>query len=1097
MLSLFRFALRGIHYHRRLHLGLVLGALIACAVFTGARIVGYSVDATLCDIATLRLGHVTHALDWNNRYFDLALEAALDSYVAEKAAIGQDAAFASALHLQALAESPPDSDLPVNRINKIHLYGIDENFNPLAASEDALPAPGPQEALLNKAAAQRLALTVGDSVILRIPKPTLIPAEAPLASGKKRDSIPIRLRVAGIVTDRQGGRFSLSAEQSMPFNIFVNREQLGILTGLTDKANLLLCSTTLTAEFLRRSLAAAWHPEQLGFRIHTLSSGLSQLESERLFIEDPIVQSALTEGTVQPILTYLVNHIDLGEKSVPYSFVTAGPVPEDTPDNTVWLNQWLAHKLNAKEGDSISLSWYSPLPSGAYEEHHAEAQIHRILPMDALAVERELAPIFPGLSDVNSCKDWSIGLPLEEELLADEENEIYWKDYGQTPKLLCNFTTGRNWWGNLYGSVTALRIVAPDAEPQTLLTALQSQVDPASLGLVFQSVHEDALQAVAHALDFGALFTGLSMFLIGAALLLLFMLHAHGLQQRSREMGTLLAAGWSLGRIRTWLLLESIPGCLIGALAGAGCGVLYARLLLFGLARFWPDSLAGTPVAYHSAPYTVLVQGVLISVLIIVILFLVGSLRAARRPIRELLQRDFSGIAGSSKTVDRVFFICGGIAFFAAAVAWGIAFSGTAIDLTPAFFISGMGLLIAILCAYGLFLGYWARRTTTKHFSSTRLLFRQLARRRSRSLGMATIIGSGFFMIQSVVSMQVAMTQNPERHDSGAGGFTVFAATTVPVTAKELGAAGLSPEQTVALREKDGDDAGCLNLNQAQQPRIYGVDPNAFIDRDAFTSAGEGRALWSLLDQDLEPGVYPALVGDADTALWGLQAVTDPQTGSEYVYRDSRGEDFRLRTVGKLPMRLSLFQGSLLLSEKNFVHLFPDENGYRTFLVESTQAEEKVSLLNRDPKKLGMEATLSMDRLAFFYAVERAYLAMFLVLGGLGMMLGAGGAAVMIIRNLTERRSEFALFLAMGFTPATIRRAAIIENMLLASTGLFIGSLASSLATIPLLWNSKQNANFTALAFVLTLILLSYLFSSYFVTVILLKRIPLSALRKE
>ena len=68
----------------------------------------------------------------------------------------------------------------------------------------------------------------------------------------------------------------------------------------------------------------------------------------------------------------------------------------------------------------------------------------------------------------------------------------------------------------------------------------------------------------------------------------------------------------------------------------------------------------------------------------------------------------------------------------------------------------------------------------------------------------------------------------------------------------------------VGMRVRDGDDASCLNLNRAQQPRLLAVDPEEFQGRRAF--AGE----WALLNQSQENGAVPA-IGDEATVRWALE----------------------------------------------------------------------------------------------------------------------------------------------------------------------------------------------------------------------------------
>jgi len=403
---------------------------------------------------------------------------------------------------------------------------------------------------------------------------------------------------------------------------------------------------------------------------------------------------------------------------------------------------------------------------------------------------------------------------------------------------------------------------------------------------------------------------------------------------------------------------------------------------------------------------------------------------------------------------------------------------------------------VVLLLAYGLFLGR-KRRFAPSHVSMSGILVSQLARRRSRSLGIAAVTGSGVFMVLSVVSMQAAMNYSPEHRESGAGGFSVFATTTLPIRAESERLLGMERQSIVPLRVRDGDDAGCLNLNRARSPRILGVAPEVLAERKAFGFPGEAERLWALLNQPLDGEVFAALVGDADTAMWGLQAQTDPQNGTEYAYVDGTGRSFHLRAVGRLPMRLSLFQGSLLISEQNFMRLFPNEGGYRAFLIETTDAADVSARLNREYGRQGMEAIPSADRLRAFYAVERAYLAMFLVLGGLGLLLGAGGAAVITWRTLAERRPEFALLTAVGFEAGTIRRMTGIETASLVSAGLLIGAFAAGLATTPLLLRNHSPLDWVSLSALVAILLFVYLGTACAVTMAFLRNIPLSALRKE
>ena len=64
---------RTTRYHFRSHLGTVAGAAVACAVLTGALLVGDSVRGSLKEFALLRLGSVHSAIGGTDRTFRAAL----------------------------------------------------------------------------------------------------------------------------------------------------------------------------------------------------------------------------------------------------------------------------------------------------------------------------------------------------------------------------------------------------------------------------------------------------------------------------------------------------------------------------------------------------------------------------------------------------------------------------------------------------------------------------------------------------------------------------------------------------------------------------------------------------------------------------------------------------------------------------------------------------------------------------------------------------------------------------------------------------------------------------------------------------------------
>jgi ABC-type antimicrobial peptide transport system permease subunit len=88
-------------------------------------------------------------------------------------------------------------------------------------------------------------------------------------------------------------------------------------------------------------------------------------------------------------------------------------------------------------------------------------------------------------------------------------------------------------------------------------------------------------------------------------------------------------------------------------------------------------------------------------------------------------------------------------------------------------------------------------------------------------------------------------------------------------------------------------------------------------------------------------------------------------------------------------------------------------------------------------------------RLQAFMAVQNTYLSTFQTLGGLGLLLGAGGLAVVQMRNVLERRGELALLRAIGFRPGRLATMVWLENAWLLFGGLAAGAIAAGAAVWP------------------------------------------------
>jgi hypothetical protein len=253
----------------------------------------------------------------------------------------------------------------------------------------------------------------------------------------------------------------------------------------------------------------------------------------------------------------------------------------------------------------------------------------------------------------------------------------------------------------------------------------------------------------------------------------------------------------------------------------------------------------------------------------------------------------------------------------------------------------------------------------------------------------------------------------------------------------------------VPLRVLEGDDVSCLNLYQPQRPKLLGV-PAELVERGGFVFQGlsePGEALenpWQLLDQDLGEDVIPAF-GDYNSVLWILKS----GLGKDVILEDELGGVVKLRLVGLL--RKSVFQSELLVAEDRLVERFPSAAGYRTFLVETPAGSEEAvaAALEGGLGGYGMDVTGVVQRIQSFQAVENTYLATFQLLGGLGLLLGTVGLAVILLRNVLERAGELATLRAIGFRRATLAWTVVAENSLLLVLGIGLGAAAALAAVSP------------------------------------------------
>jgi ABC-type antimicrobial peptide transport system permease subunit len=165
----------------------------------------------------------------------------------------------------------------------------------------------------------------------------------------------------------------------------------------------------------------------------------------------------------------------------------------------------------------------------------------------------------------------------------------------------------------------------------------------------------------------------------------------------------------------------------------------------------------------------------------------------------------------------------------------------------------------------------------------------------------------------------------------------------------------------------------------------------------------------------------------------------------------------------------SIFQGHLMVSERHLLQRFPSLGGARVLLVDAPtdRAAPLERALTGRLADLGLACAPTARRLAEFNSVENTYLSIFMLLGGLGVLLGSAGLGVVAARNILERRAELAVLRAVGFRRRHLRRLVFAEHSALALAGIVAGALAAGVAVTPALLAPEVRVPWAGLALTL------------------------------
>ncbi len=491
----------------------------------------------------------------------------------------------------------------------------------------------------------------------------------------------------------------------------------------------------------------------------------------------------------------------------------------------------------------------------------------------------------------------------------------------------------------------------------------------------------------------------------------------------------------------------------------------YGWAMLAGLRYLWQDAV-GTPDLQLHVEATTLVSGLALSIVIVAASIMVAVRRYTRLPVHSLLAGSAISLPNQSTGRTRVpvatlFALCAGVAAF-------LANSADPSYAAGLFFVSGAAFLGCGLsvCSYWMKGGARAgTSTSTLRGVGLRMGGRNARRQPGRSMLCISLVACACFVIVAVG----ASGRDLDAGDDAAttGGFALLAEADIPLFQSlnssdgrdELGLSPraskvLSQSQVFAFRHRPGEDASCLNLYRPERPRVLGV-PDELIQRGGFgfkqvasypqiVDAEENP--WSMLNLDLGPGTIPVF-GDYNSVRWILHLDLGDRLTLDI---EPDGAQVELLLVGLLDR--SVFQSELLMSADNFERYFPAESGFGFFAFDVPAELDAAQLavnLEHDLEGYGFDVMAASERAARFQAVENTYLSTFQTLGGLGLILGTLGLAIVSIRNALERTGELAVQRAFGFTRRRLYRMLLTESGILLLVGVGLGAGCALAAVLP------------------------------------------------
>lgn len=970
-------------HYRRYYALVALASLITVASIVGSMMVGDSVRMTLVQRVTDRLGNTESVIYnrtgyINDAILDLPLFAAgsrgvimTDGFVSDK-----------------------------GRLLPVTVWGIDKLPSGISV-EDGY-------SLINSSLSKELSSPESD-LVLRLANNGMVPAGSLFVTQNYTTSI--RLHAAGVVSASEGGNISLKNEQVLPLNVFVNREELSELLGIEHKINLILSERNISYD----EINALWNKNLAGIQVEQVGT-VQEITTERVFMSQELV-SHLSKQNLHPnrLYSYLANSIRLDDSSIPYSFVTAmdNYHGRELKDDEILLSDYAAERLHAGVGDKVSVSYFKMSGLKKLATDSVSLKVAAVVPLQDLLNDGHLSADFPGLSDVERCTDWDSDLPIDMELITDED-ERYWTDYRSTPKAILPYKAVVSDWETVFGNATALRIDNPEPD----LTG----VDASMFGIQVVHPREAGLFSAMNGVDFASLFLALGFFIILSALLLMYSPLAEMMAKRAEELQLMQSLGFSRKRIVALLWKEAMPVVLSASVIGVLVGFLYTALIMFLLGNVWQGATQTDGFrVYVNLPTLCLGTLVSLALSLGLLRWTIGRTINNRHPIIE-------GFVSRKKLL-----------------AWSVVLALLAIVLlivnllvyqsVVLFVVTGC-IWIALATVVGYYVLVNRGMSPVAHLRK-QLWWSSLFAGRKQAVTSFLPLVLGVFIVFAVGLNRRSFADRSQL-SQGTGGYALWVESSVPVYydmntpegKKQLSLTDLPQEaHFLQFLRYSADDASCLNLNKVTTPTVLGVDMEQFAK--AFT----------VNDAPVNQACYPVWV-DETVLTWGLMM----SLGDTLYYQDAHGEEVKLLIAGTLPN--TVLQGNVIMDKEQFKEIWPELTGSEVAMVQVNEehVQETAQLISTALNEYGVRVTTTNDRLKQFYQVTDTYLTIFLTLGGIGLLLGILSFLIVIRKNLAARSEDVRSYARLGYHAEMVSQLLFKENVVVPVYAILMGVMGALLS---------------------------------------------------